>query len=116
VVGSFQSDLIDSLYPEAEKISLPGNEDVALSVNQGKVDAGILPYTAALKFIESEGKNPKTQLIGEQLPDTGARIAVKKGNTKLLKELNSAIKQIKDSGVQRKLHDKWYGNIKYREF
>jgi ABC-type amino acid transport substrate-binding protein len=113
VIGSFQADLIDSLYPDAEKVSLAGNEDVALQVANNKVDAGILPYTAAVKFQEKE---QSIQFIGDQIPDTGARIAVKKGNKELLDKLNAAIKTLRDNGTQRKLHDKWYGNIPYRNF
>ncbi|MDR0423828.1 MAG: ABC transporter substrate-binding protein, partial [Rickettsiales bacterium] len=115
VNGSFQSDLIDDLYPDAEKVNLSGNEDIALQVISNRIDAGILPYTAAIKFLESDKTNSSV-LIGDEIPDTGARIVVKKGNKKLLKELNSAIKQLRDNGTQRKLHDKWYPNIKFRNF
>jgi polar amino acid transport system substrate-binding protein len=113
VVGSFQSDLIDQLHPNSKRVTLQGNEDIVVQVVNNKVDAGILPYTQALKIKE---KYPNLILIGNEIPDTGARIAVKKGNKELLDKLNSAIASLRKNGIQKKLHEKWYSNVPYRDF
>jgi ABC-type amino acid transport substrate-binding protein len=119
VIGTFQSDLIDEKLPKAEKIYFDNNADVVLAIQKNKVDAGILPYSNAKKIIENEGKNKTTTLIGNKIPDTGARVVINKSKQDLLKKINGAIETLKKNGTQKRLHNKWYSNIqdfKYRKF
>ncbi|GMO65295.1 MAG: arginine ABC transporter substrate-binding protein [Rickettsiales bacterium] len=115
VSGSFQDDLITSLYPKSEHINLNGNEDIVLQIQEGKAEAGILPYSNAQAVIKKNGKNNNIKLIGEQIPDTGARIVINYDNTELQEKLNNAIDTLFKNGKQKKLHKKWYPDTKYRK-
>jgi polar amino acid transport system substrate-binding protein len=44
------------------------------------------------------------------LDDEWFGFPVKKGNTKLLNEVNAALKAMKEDGTYAKLHKKWFGN------
>jgi ABC-type amino acid transport substrate-binding protein len=114
VSGSFQEDLLDKLYPHLKKVYFNGNEYIGENVIYSKVDFGILPYTNALTLVKLDRAKDKLSLIGDVIPDSGARVVVKIGNEELKKRLNEAINTLRLNGTQEILYKKWYKDTPYR--
>lgn len=71
---------------------------------QGKIDAVVIDQEPAKVFV-SENKGIK--ILDEALTVEQYAIAVKKGNTELLDQLNGALAELKDSGELQKIIDKY---------
>lgn len=65
------------------------------SLTQGKVDAVVIDGATAEAFVS---KNEGIKILEEKMSDEEYAIAVKKGNTELLENMNAAIKELKESG------------------
>jgi len=74
------------------------------ALQQGKIDAVIIDDQPAAVFAS---QNDDIMVIDEPFTDEEYAIAVKKGNTELLKKINEAIKELKDSGELQKIFDKY---------
>ncbi|MCD7993948.1 MAG: basic amino acid ABC transporter substrate-binding protein [Clostridia bacterium] len=66
------------------------------ALSQGKIDAVVIDGEPAKTFVaETEG----LKILDESFTDEEYAIAVKKGNTELLKKINGALKTLKDNGT-----------------
>lgn len=84
-------------------------EEAIESMISGEVDAFVGNRFTGLYYIQSKNKSDKVK-IADELEKTGSySIAVKKGNTELLKEVNKALKNIKNNGTYEKISKKWLG-------
>jgi len=52
-------------------------------------------------------QDPDYQVVGGTFTNEPYGIAMKKGNTKLVKAVNKALKELKDSGEYDKIKNKW---------
>lgn len=71
--------------------------DAILDVNNGKLDVVVIDSATAEKFI-ADNEGLKIVEDSNAFADEQYAIAVKKGNDDLLKSVNEAIKEMKDSG------------------
>ena len=74
------------------------------ALQQGKIDAVIIDDQPAAIFAK---QNDDITVIGTPFTLEDYAIAVKKGNTELLKQINDAIKELKESGELQKIFDKY---------
>ena len=77
-------------------------------LNDGKIDAVILDEAPA-KNIVKKNYSSTLAIVNTALTEEEYAIAVKKGNTELVKSLNDFIKTIKDNGEYNKLLEKYFG-------
>ena len=93
------------------------NEEIYMDLAAGRLDAIFadtiplsdflsLPRGQGYAFVGPELKDPK--YVGE-----GAGIAVRKGNSALVSELNAAIDGIRANGEYKKIQDKYFSNDIY---
>lgn len=74
------------------------------SLKQGKIDAIVIDREPAKVFVsENEG----LKILDEAYTEEEYAIAVKKGNTELLDQINGALKELKESGDLQKIVDKY---------
>ena len=73
----------------------PKGVDAVQALVQGKVDAVIIDNEPAKVFV---GDNEGLKLLDTAYAEEGYAIAVKKGNTELLEQINTVIQELKDSG------------------
>lgn len=78
--------------------------EAVMDLKNGKIDAVIIDADPAKAFVN---KNSDLKMIEGQFPDEYYAIAVKKGNKALLKKINQAIKELKDSGELDKIVEKY---------
>lgn len=74
------------------------------SLSQGKIDAVIIDGEPAKKFVESQDG---LQILDEAFTEEEYAIAVAKDNEDLLKDINKALGELKDSGELDKIVDKY---------
>ena len=80
-----------------------------MELEKGSVDAVINDMPITAYYINTTGKD-KVKMVGEVFAaDDQYGIGVKKGNTELLKKINSGLKKVKDSGEYDKINKKWFG-------
>ena len=73
----------------------PKGVDAVQALIQGKVDAVIIDNEPAKVFV---GENEGLKLLDTAYAEEEYAIAVKKGNTELLEQVNKAIQELKESG------------------
>ncbi|MDD5921629.1 MAG: basic amino acid ABC transporter substrate-binding protein [Eubacteriales bacterium] len=88
-----------------EAVILDGFDTCILQLQNGDVDAIIIDKPVAENYMKQHEGQFKT--VGKVLNAESYGFAVKKGNTKLLKKLNTGLKDIVKSGEFKKLCDKW---------
>lgn len=74
----------------------PKGVDAVQALVQGKVDAVIIDNEPAKVFV---GDNDNLKLLDAAYAEEEYAIAVKKGNTELLDQINAALKELKESGA-----------------
>ena len=95
--GSIQEGIAKEQFAGSVLVSLPKLPDEIMSLSSGKVEGVIVEVAVAEGFI---AQNPDLMIADFEVPydATGSCIAVKKGNTELLKHINSVIADVTASG------------------
>ncbi len=85
-------------------------EDVLRAVIEGRADCGLVMRLSAIDLI---GKNNWTNLVLGRKPILTAEycIAVAKGDSALLAQLNEGLRLLKASGEYRQIQEKWLGTM-----
>lgn len=75
------------------------------ALTSGKVDAVVIDNEVAKAL--SEKQNGKTKILDEALTKENYAIAIKKGNDEFTKQVNDALKQLKDEGKLKEIFTKY---------
>lgn len=82
-------------------------ENVIKALKDGKVAAAVLDAPVARYYADHDAS---LAVAGDvKYSDKGLVIAVKKGNTELQKQINGALKSLRDDGTYDKLYKDWFG-------
>jgi ABC-type amino acid transport substrate-binding protein len=82
--------------------------DIIMELKAGGAKAGILDKPAADYFVANEGKG---KFVDFDIPDSKVQyfaFGFKKDNKELQKQVNAAIKKLKDDGTLNQIHEKWF--------
>lgn len=104
VKGSTSTINIHQKAPQAQVLEYENYAEAFTALKAGKGDA-LTTDDAILYGMADE--DPSYQLVGGTFTKEPYGIAVKKGNTELVKKLNEALKAIKDSGKYDEIKNKW---------
>lgn len=77
-----------------------------LALKQNKIEAVVLDEQSAGKYIENLGGVKVADVIHDS--DPGEAVAVKKGDTKLVEELNAAFDKVVESGKYNEILEKYF--------
>lgn len=88
--------------------SFNDNTNAVLELKSGGADA-VINDAPVLTYFLAKGGNEYAKTVGEVLNAEDYGIAVKKGNTKLAKEVNDALNELRKNGEYDKLYTKWFG-------
>lgn len=110
VMGSQAPIFVDKEYPKAKLLEYNSVTDLVLALKTRKVDCAIFDYLS-LKPITV--KDDTLSVLPDYLTQDDYAIAVKKGNTKLLNELNAFIDKIKSDGTYDDIYKRWVTEQKY---
>lgn len=103
-LGSTQEQLAKEKIKNAELTSLANVNNVVLELKSGKVDAVVTDQPVAEMVVKT---NPELALCGITYKEEsgGNAIAVQKGSDELVKQVNTTIKNLKDSGKLKQFLD-----------
>ncbi len=83
--------------------------DAIQALTQGKIDAVVIDEQPAKAFVE---KNASLKILKEEFVKEDYALVLAKGDTELLKKVNSALEQLKKEGMLSKIVDNYIGTKK----
>ena len=103
-LGTKQEELAKAL--EANIVRYDSFTGALLALKQSKIDAVVLDEQASAKYLKTMPEVKVADTIYDE--DPGESIAVKKGNEKLIEELNSAFDKVVENGTYAKILEKYF--------
>ncbi|WP_148630689.1 transporter substrate-binding domain-containing protein [Bacillus sp. E214] len=107
VKGSTSAINIAEKAPDAEVLQYENYAEAFTALKSGQGDALTTDDAILYGMVDED---PSYELVGGQFTEEPYGIAVKKGNTELVDELNKALKTIKDNGTYDEILNKWIKN------
>jgi polar amino acid transport system substrate-binding protein len=91
-------------FPGATFMDMLSASDAALAIRSGKADAFVYDQSVLLKIVD---KNPDLIILQEPVSKLDVAIAMNKENASLLKDINAALRQLREEGMLDNLRKKW---------
>ncbi|HEX9023733.1 MAG TPA: ABC transporter permease subunit [Geobacteraceae bacterium] len=104
LTGSVGERIAAEMFPKAQIKSFDDFMDAVAAMKSGQLDAAIISYPAALQVAK---KNPDLYCLPEPLKNEDTAVAVKKGNDRLLAQVNRIITELKADGTLADLKRRW---------
>lgn len=104
--GTTNQEMAEKIAGIGEIVGFEGKPEMFDALIDGKVDAVIVDTPFALYNVNSTGK---TRIAKELTSGEHYGIALKKGNTKLLDEVNTAMDEIRKDGTFDRLYEEYFG-------
>jgi polar amino acid transport system substrate-binding protein len=92
-----------------DPVSFESSDAVLSGLRTGQVQAVIIDYPVVQGWLKDKANADAFKVVDNLNTGEQYGFTVKKGNTKLLAEINRAIKQAKADGTYKKLYEKWIG-------
>jgi PAS domain S-box-containing protein len=92
--------------PEIHLTIIPNFTEGFKQLHNGSLDAVVVDYWVG-SYVLAQNNISNIKVSGEPIASSNSSFAVKKGNTKLLNEINSALQIIKADGTYQKILDTW---------
>lgn len=87
-----------------ELVTYKQNEDMLADLQNGRLDAGVNDLLYQLQY---NSTHKDLTILDDKLTEAELGIAVPKGDTELIEVVNKVLKDMKDSGEDIKLYEKW---------
>lgn len=97
-------------FPDAKFLDVITATDAALTVKTNKAEAFVHNKNILQNIVEKE---PELRILEQPIAEVPLAVAIKKGNAKLLADINSAINKLKNDGTLDNMMQKWI-NSKYQ--
>ncbi|WP_207302102.1 transporter substrate-binding domain-containing protein [[Erwinia] mediterraneensis] len=91
--------------PEVQRVEVEKNQQMFNLVSIGRVDAAVTGKPAAFQYARTRGG---VKILPESLTTEEYGIAVRKDQSSLVTEMNTALEQLKADGTWQQLVDKWF--------
>ena len=96
--------------PNATVVEFNNNVEASLELKNGGAEAVINDLPVVAYFL-GQGKGSEfAKIVGHTVSSEDYGMAVKKGNTKLVGEINDALAAMKKDGEYDKIYKKWFGD------
>jgi polar amino acid transport system substrate-binding protein len=92
-----------------DPVSFESSDAVLNGLRTGQVQAVIIDYPVVQGWLKDKANADAFKVVDNLNTGEQYGFTVKKGNTKLLAEINKTIKQAKADGTYKKLYEKWIG-------
>lgn len=107
VKGSTSAQNIREKAPDAEVLEYDNYQDAFTALKAGKGDA---LTTDNIILIGMQQSDNNYKLVGGNFTSEPYGMAIRKGDTAFVDEVNTLLKNLKDSGEYDALHEKWLGS------
>ena len=102
--GTTGDDLASKLTGDSNMERFSASTDAINELKNGKVDAVVIDSFPANIFVK---QNSDIKIVGSPLTSESYCIAIRKGNTKLVEQINNSLKKLKDNGTLDKIIKKY---------
>jgi polar amino acid transport system substrate-binding protein len=92
-----------------DSVSFESSDAVLNGLRTGQVQAVVIDYPVVQGWLKDKANADAFKVVDNLNTGEQYGFTVKKGNTKLLAEINKTIKQAKADGTYKKLYEKWIG-------
>ncbi len=113
--GDMNTQRLKREYPNLTIIEYPDQMQALQAVIDKKADLFIGNYYVGMYTLQALQATDLLKMAGEPESERPYGIAVTKGRSALLSDLNQAIEQLKESGEMKKIRDKWFGENFFSE-
>ncbi len=108
--GTTHQKFINDKHPEITTVPYDSYQNARLDLQNGRIDAVFGDTAVVTEWLKA---NPKLAAVGDKVTDkayfgTGLGIAVRKGNTELQQQFNSALEKVKQNGTLDAIYNKWF--------
>lgn len=104
LTGSAGDVVAKKLFPNAKFYDMISATDAALSVKTGKADAFIHNFNILANILDKE---PELMIFDKPVSEIEIAIAIKKGNDKLLNNINDVLNKLSNEGTIDIMKQKW---------
>jgi polar amino acid transport system substrate-binding protein len=105
MTGTTGEALAHKRFPQATVKSFDDVMDAIAALKSDQIDAVVTGFPAAMNVCK---RNNDLTLLSEAVDYEGTAIAMRKGNEKLLKELNDFITALKNDGTLKDMRKRWF--------
>lgn len=95
----------------AKVINFDGANQAFLELGNGGADAVMIDLPVAKDYMAKDSQK-RFKIVGDVLEAENYGIAVSKDNTELMKQINAALKKLKENGEYDKIYNKWFNSDK----
>ena len=95
----------------ATVVAFNTNTEAAMELKNKGVDA-VINDSPVVGYYLAQGGNATAKTVGEVMEAEQYGIAVKKGNDKLVQDINKAMAELKKNGEFDKIYKTWFGEVK----
>ncbi|MEU9465512.1 transporter substrate-binding domain-containing protein [Streptomyces avermitilis] len=92
-----------------DAVSFESSDAVLNGLRTGQVQAVVIDYPVVQGWLKDKANADAFKVVENLNTGEEYGFTVKKGNTKLLADINKAIKQAKADGTYKKIYEKWIG-------
>jgi polar amino acid transport system substrate-binding protein len=104
MTGTTGEHLVSKRFPEAVIVSFNDIMDAIAALKSDRIDAAVTAYPTAMNVCK---KNKDLVYLSEPLDTENTAIAIKKGNDKLLSEVNAVITELINNGTLKDMKRRW---------
>jgi polar amino acid transport system substrate-binding protein len=105
MVGSTGETYLESAFPKAQRQGFDDVLDAVAALKAGQLDAVITALPTALQIVKH---NPDLQHLPDRLVDEDTAMALRKGNTQLLTQVNGILDEMEADGTLADMQRRWY--------
>lgn len=108
--GTTYQKFLNEKYPSLKSVNYDSYQYAILDLKAKRIDAIVASSLVAAEWLSKE---PEVVALGDKITDheffgEGLGIAVRKGNTALLDQLNHALNSLREKGELDAIHQKWF--------
>jgi ABC-type amino acid transport substrate-binding protein len=111
--GTLSQELVMTLqekFPGTKGLGCGTLEEVWKAVEEGIVDAAIVPHADTAYFYFQNREDSKLRMASKLLSIEQTGIAVRKEDRELLEMLNKSLETLKENGTYDRIYEKWFGS------
>ena len=105
MIGTTGESIAKNRFPNAEVKSFDDIMDAVAAIKSGQIHAIITAYPAALQISKT---NPELWRLPEPLTNEDTSVALRKGNSDLLGDINRIVSELKSDGTLESMKVRWF--------
>lgn len=111
--GTTQADYIEAIYPDAEVLLYPTQDEVNLDMASGRIDMQVGDMLPMLDWTTKTEDGACCELAGEPITDPafvgeGVGIALRQEDDELRERLNAALAEMRADGTYKTINDQYF--------